>query len=90
MVRQVENALKYDFNMIIEEYDLYPMITPKMQTELINHLFYENFIEEFSIFFNHCEIGFRNELIVNLNVRRYREGRSLTNPGHKMDTFYFI
>ena len=90
IVTHVENALSMDYNMIIEEYHFYPIITPKMQTELINFLFHTEFIDEFKSFFDPCEVGFRNELIVNLAVRKYREGESLTSPGHRMDTFYFI
>ena len=90
IVNHVENALSMDYNMIIEEYHFYPLITPKMQTELINFLFQTEFIDEFRLFFEHCEVGFKNELIVNLAVRRYSEGETLTRPGTKMDTFYFI
>ena len=76
--------------MIIEEYDFWPLITPRMQTDLINHLFQEGFIDNFNLFFNHCEVGFTNELIVNLYVRKYKEGKLFTYPGHKMQVFYFI
>ena len=33
--KYVENAFMYDFNLVIEEFQFYQQITPKMQTELI-------------------------------------------------------
>lgn len=35
--KYVEQAFKYDFNLVIEEFTFYQQITPKMQTELIQN-----------------------------------------------------
>lgn len=32
----VEYAFRHDFNLVVEEFDFYHQITPKMQTELIS------------------------------------------------------
>lgn len=69
----VENAMQYDFNLMIEDFQLYGMITPKMQNELIDQCF-EDFIERFEPFLKECELGFRNELIVNMYIRRINVG----------------
>ena len=66
----VRDAFHYDFNLIVEEYDLYQQLTPKMQIELINKIF-GKFIITFKHFFNSCEIGFRNEFIIWLLARNY-------------------
>ena len=42
----VENAMQYDFNLMIEDFQLYGMITPKMQNELID-LCFEDFLSRF-------------------------------------------
>jgi hypothetical protein len=33
--RNIEDSMAFDFNLMIEEFPFYQMITPKMQTELI-------------------------------------------------------
>jgi hypothetical protein len=33
--KYVEQAFLYDFNLVIEEFQFYQQITPKMQTDLI-------------------------------------------------------
>jgi len=57
-IRQfVHDAFLYDYNMIIEEFHLYQNVPPKMQTELINTIFYE-FKRGFFHFFSCTEKGF--------------------------------
>ena len=41
IVESVEDAFEYDFNMLIEEYDFYYGLSPKMQTNLVNFLFFD-------------------------------------------------
>ena len=59
----VRDAFHFDFNLIVEEFQLYQQLTPKMQTELIQLLF-KDFIGRFKYFFNSCEVGFRNEFVI--------------------------
>ena len=89
IMRNVEEAFVYDFNMIIEEFDFYYSLTPKMQTDLVNFLFAE-FKKEHATFFDPCEVGFTNELIVNLTAFLMSPNHELAKPGIKMDMFYFI
>ena len=62
--------------MIVEEFELYQQLTPKMQTGLIDQLF-NWFIRDFKYFFNSCEIGFRNEFIIKLYARVHRPGKTI-------------
>ena len=64
----VIDACRFDFNMIVEEFDLYQSLSPKLQTELIELLF-KKFINRFKYFFGPCEIGFRNEFVIQLYNR---------------------
>ena len=50
----VSDAFRNDFNNVLEDYDLYQILTPKMQTELIDVVF-SDFIKKFSHFFSSCE-----------------------------------
>lgn len=59
----VQDAFRMDNNLIVEEYDLYQQLPPKMQTELVK-LIFGKFISRFKHFFNSCEVGFRNEFII--------------------------
>ena len=75
--------------MIIEEFDFYYALSPKMQTKLVNFLFFD-FKKQFQAFFDPCEQGFKNELIVNLSSRSIPTGYCLQSPGRKVENFYFI
>jgi len=50
----VEEAFKNDHNLIIEEFDFYEQLSPKMQTSLIN-LIFEDFRKNFRHFFDPCD-----------------------------------
>lgn len=39
ITQNVQNAMQFDFNLIIEEFEFYQQLTPRMQTELINEVF---------------------------------------------------
>ena len=41
ILESVEDAFEYDFNMLIEEYGFYYGLSPKMQTNLVNFLFFD-------------------------------------------------
>ena len=67
IMRNVEDAFSLDYNMLIEEFNFYHMLPPKMQTDLVEFLFHD-FKSKFAAFFDPCEVGFTNELIVNLTA----------------------
>jgi hypothetical protein len=50
MRKSLEEALLYDFNMMIEEFSFYHSLSPKLQTNLANCLF-KGFISKFDSFF---------------------------------------
>ena len=54
--------------MIIEEFDFYQMLCPRMQSELIKHCFKDT-LQQFQQIFAFCEDGFRNELVINMFSR---------------------
>ena len=57
-----------DFNIIIEEYQFFEMISPKLQTKLIE-LMFQDFIKNFGKFFQKMEQNFINKIVVNLHAR---------------------
>lgn len=59
-----------DHNMIVEEFEFYQQLPPKMQNELVDQIFQE-ILKKFSHFFAYTDVGFRNELIVQMYSRRY-------------------
>jgi len=68
--KYVEQAFLYDFNLVIEEFPFYQQITPKMQTDLIqNTRVFKEFERSFNHFFEECERGFTNEMIINMFCR---------------------
>ena len=78
-----------DNNMIVEEFDFYEQLTPKMQTELVDFLF-EDIVKRFSHVFSFCEKGFRNELIIQMFSRKMRPGAGLVWPGRNFDQVHFL
>ena len=88
----VEEAFKNDHNMIIEEFDFYQQLPPRVQTNLIN-LIFEDFRQNFRHFFDPCDTGFINEVIIRLYSRRYQRptsGRNrLVKPQYKMTEIFF-
>ena len=85
----VSDAFHYDFNLIVEEYDLYELLPPKMQTDLIKQLF-GSFIRDFKYFFNSCEEGFRNEFIIQLYARVYKPGMMIMRRGFEAQEVVLI
>ena len=83
VLRNVEDAFNLDFNMVVEEHDFYFALPPKMQTELTSFLFFD-FKKQFSSFFDPCEQGFTNEVIVSLFARHMPPGAELGSAGRKM------
>ena len=66
----------HDFNLVIEEFEFYSQITPQMQTALIkNTRVFKEFERSFNHFFEECERGFINELIISMFCRIYPQNR---------------
>jgi hypothetical protein len=61
--RNLEVAFAYDFNTIVEEFNFYEKLSPKHQNEVINLLF-GHIKTQFHHFFEGCEEGFVNEVII--------------------------
>lgn len=87
----VVNAFLYDFNLVIEEFDFYQQITPKMKTDLIqNTRVFKEFERSFAHFFEECERGFTNELIMSLYCRIYGPGKTVISYKSNVKEMYFI
>ena len=88
-----EAAFRHDFNLIIESYDdFYHQLTPKDQTLLIKTLF-PNFRRNFRPFFDPCEQGFVNEVIIQLATRRWKKGimeEMIHRHGIKVEEMFFL
>lgn len=81
----------YDFNLVIEEFTFYQHLTPKMQTELIQSTkTFREFEKSFNHFFEECERGFTNELIINLLCRIFTPGRTVLSYKCNVKEMYFI
>ena len=78
----IEQALTRDFNMVIDDFDFYYKLTPKMQTEVIETIFSE-FRKDFSHFFDPCETGFNNEIIINLFADPLEQNFAVGQYGRK-------
>lgn len=81
----------YDFNLVIEEFQFYQQITPKMQTELIQSTrTFKDFEKTFSHFFDECERGFTNDLIINMLCRFYMHDMCVIGYKTNVKEMYFI
>jgi hypothetical protein len=89
IIRNVENAMLYDYNLIIEEFEFYQQLRPRMQTELIDTIFID-FIEKFWPFFKHCKLGFRNEFIISMLVRLFKTNETVISYGERVRYIYFL
>ena len=91
ILRYVETAIQYDFNLIIEEFGFYNELPLRIQTELIQNVaMFKEFERAFGHFFDECERGFINEVIVNLFVRTERPGKVLIPYYQKVEEISFI
>lgn len=89
--KYVEQAFLYDFNLVIEEFQFYQQITPKMQTDLIqNTRVFKEFEKSFNHFFEECERGFTNELIISMYCRIYTPGKVVISYKSNVKEMYFI
>lgn len=89
--KYVEQAFMYDFNLVIEEFDFFQQITPKMQTDIIQKTKQFNEFERcFNHFFEECERGFSNELIINMYCRIQYPGKPVISHKSHVKELYFI
>jgi len=75
--------------MIIEEFDIYQQLTTQLQTKVVAQMF-TNYIGKFNLFFAELEVGFVNEVVVNLFARTLKPGEVIYEPGHVVDQLVFI
>ena len=83
------NCFRYDHNLITEEFNFYEMLAPSMQTDLVNFLF-QDVLDRFSHLFAFCELGFRNELIIQMFSRRWPSGKNIIPYGKGFDKICFL
>ena len=90
MIRFVEEAFMYDFNMLIEDkFFFYQNLTPVMQNKIIDMLF-GDFKRNFKHVFDPCERGFVNELIINMFSKIIPDKETIIEAGQKFSSIYFI
>ena len=100
--KYVQEAYIYDFDLIVslnisliaflqnkDEFPFFQQISPKMQTELINTIF-KDFQRQFKHFFDYCERGFINQLVVNLHQKIVPPEKVIISYGQKVNEIYFI
>lgn len=75
--------------MIIEEFDFFQQLTPRDQTLVIDVLF-GSFKEQFSYYFEGCERGFVNEMIIRMYARVFKSGDLIINAKNKLTEVCFI
>ena len=77
----------------MEEFKFYQLLTPKMQTQVIDTIF-KDFKLNFRYFFDPLDRGFVNEAIIQLLAREYKctsdQRIKLERPQYKMSQIYFI
>jgi hypothetical protein len=87
----VEQAFLHDFNLVIEEFPFYQELTPKMQTTLIEKTkVFNEFEKHFKHFFDECERGFTNEVIINLFCRFQKANTVVQGYKSHFKELYFI
>lgn len=87
----INQAFLYDYNLVIEEFQFFQQITPKMQTELILSTYqFKKFEKNFNHFFEECEQGFVNELIIRLYCRIQNPGKTVISYKSSVKEMYFI
>ena len=81
----------HDFNLLIEEFSFYQQITPKMQTEIIQTTkVFKDFEKQFNHFFDECERGFINEMIISMYCRISTPGKTVISYKGVVKEMYFI
>lgn len=89
MYKNISVSMYSDFNIIIEEHPFFEMISPKLQTKLIEIMFHD-FTKNFSRFFYKMEQNFINQIVVNLYARLFQPGQDILRPGKKVREVFFV
>ena len=91
MQRYVRDAFLYDHNLVVEEFNLYQLLPHRMQSEVIETLdVFQRFVEKFSTFFKPCEIGFRNEFVIQMYTRELPPKEVIVDFGKKFREIFFV
>jgi len=85
----VEDSFYYDHNMIVEEFSFYQQLSSNTQTEVIKEVF-GDFIKKFDHFLGSWEVGFRNEFVIQLYTRKYKEYDIFVQSGYDVDQISMI
>ena len=85
----IQDAFIYDYNLIIEEFSFYQELPSDLQNQISDSLF-KTFKTQFSNFFINTELGFQNQLIVNMYCRIFEPGKVIISYGQKLQEMYFI
>ena len=88
MSESFQLSFTHDHNMIVEEFDFFVQLPPKMQTELVDFLF-KDFMKMFKMF-DFCEKGFYTELIIQMFSRRVHKGVELIWHGQRFKQISFL
>lgn len=89
--RFIQDAFLQDFNLIVEEFEMYQRLTPKMQNSIMEELdTFKMFRSKFDKFFDSCEKGFRNEFIIQMYTREFPAGSEIITVGKKFREIFFI
>ena len=89
MHRSFVLSFSRDHNMIIEEFDFYQRLSPKMQTQLIEYCFVDT-LKMFNHFFAFCEEGFRNEIVIQMYHRQTEPGCDIIWYGNRNCSVKFL
>ena len=87
--KNLENAFRFDYNVIIEEYDFYEHLSPQLRTKLVTELF-GPFESKFELFFGELERLFINEVIINMFARIYKPNDVILFPGQPVPSVMFV
>lgn len=85
----IEDAFKFDYNSLIEEWDFYIRMTPRDQTSLVQELFASR-IKQHNLFFEGCGDHFVNFIVTGMHARVYNNYKDIVKHGKLFTEMYFI
>ena len=89
--KYINQAFLYDFNLMELEFPFFNELPSKIQTELVygTHQF-RQLLKHFDHFFEECENGFINEIIMKFYCKITRPGKTLVSYKSSVKELYFI
>lgn len=87
--KRLDDAFLFDYNLIIEEFQIYQKLSSKLKTQVVSSVF-GGFIKNFHLFFGELEYGFVSELVMNLFARSFNPGEVLLAAGQAVTKLMFI